>query len=226
VVSLDVFDDGDYSATYSAKASGGVATFSISVPADESPGSHFYSMDASVDSETSGCNFDGDSRDFTALTVPAGQPIAPCPDDVTCVQVTNGGNSAATLFADNGSFDPAAFESYDGNACGTPADAINGVLNFGYSGGSPKTIVFALGPSIVTKGIGLYKVCWQSPTPFTVLGGGTTAVQNGNGYFFGDLPACKNNSTGPCVLFKTSTQYNGAFIGVLAPANDPKGFAY
>jgi hypothetical protein len=86
--------------------------------------------------------------------------------------------------------------------------------------------VFALNPSIVTKGIGLYKVCWQSNILFTVLGGGDAAINNVTNLYFGDLPACKQNSTGPCVLFKTSTQHNGAFIGVLAPANDPKGFAY
>ena len=223
-VTLDVLV-GETDTFYFAKASGGIATFIISVP---SAGS--YSLDAHVDlgeasTDSCGNHYIDGFAEFTAVDVQAGQPIAPCPPDVVCTQVTNngaGGGSAATLFADNGEFSDVFFVPLlagEAEACGiVPADPINPVLSFTYLGSSTKTIVFALSPNLVTKGIGRYNVCWTSSTPFTPLGGGPQVTT-------GLLPDCSKNATGPCVLFRTSTQYNGAFIGVSAPASDPRGFA-
>ena len=204
----------------SAKASAGVATFSVSVP---SGGSQF--LQASVDQSegTSNCGyFDDGFAQLEAVTIlPAGQPIFPCPDNVSCLQTTSGTGSAATLFAETGSF-VAAFEAPStGNVCsnGPPLDK-NGVLSFTYTpdlslGASTKTVVLALSPYLVTKGIGLYNVCYSSPIPFTPLGGGPLVT-------LGYLPTCSKSVGPPCVLFKTSTQHNGAFFGIQVPPGDPK----
>src|SRR5439155_23916553 len=136
------------------------------------------------------------------------------------IQTTNndqGGGSAATLFASDGTFPSAFFEAYDGNGCGAPTDPTFGVLDFSFSGSSDKTIVLALSPYLVNKGIGQFNICWESTNQFKVAGGGD-AVDNGHGYFVGYLPNCSPHAGAPCVLFKTSGQQNAGFFGILAPA--------
>ena len=229
VVSLDVYDDGEYFASYSAGALGGIATFRISVPPG-SPGTyHYYSTHAYVSVETSPCGFDDGYANFTALTLEAGQPIARCPDGTSCVQVTNngaGGGSAATLFANAGTFSDVLFEALDPGYEATcriaPADPVDPVLSFSYQGTFSKTIVFALSPDLVTKDIERYYVCWNSTTPFRPRGDGPLVTT-------GILPACDEDeedadSPGPCVLYKRSTKDHGALIGVRAPPSDPKGY--
>jgi hypothetical protein len=232
-VSLDLSQGEGPITTYFSKASAGVATFSVSVPNDG-----FWSLHARVLHPEGSPNcgyFDDDFADFTAVTVQADQPIAPCPDNnPSCVQVTNagaGGGSAATLFANDGSgtFDPAQFEPFvDGTGCAAPpTDPISGVLNFQFIGGSldtEKTIVMTLNPSLVNKGIGQFNICWESSNPFKVAGGGDAVFNTATLLFVGYLPNCSPQAGAPCVLYRTSTQHNGAFFGILAPPGDPKAY--
>ncbi len=197
--------------SYTANASASVATFNISVSDD-----NYYKLTASAPT-TATCSYDSNEAFFTAVFIPQTQPISPCPDNVVCTQVYNGLSTAATLFSDNGMFTDVGFgDATPGmtTACGGGALETKGVLTFNNTTSSgPKTVIFALAPNLVTKGIGLFNVCWSGPradgTPFTGL-----------------LSACGKNATGPCVLFKKSNQKNVGFFGVLAPpgANDPSGY--
>ena len=202
---------------YMSDTSGGIATFDVIVT---SPGPHTLGATASK----AGCNYAPDSFPFMAVDIAADQPIAPCPDNVSCTQTTSGSGSAATLFADSGIF-TASFGTFDpALGCGDagPADP-NGVLTFNLSpGGVSKTVVLALRPDRVTKGIGLYNICWRSVNAFTQLGG--TPAPSVGGMFTGFLPACKKNDAGPCVAFKTSGQHNSAFFGIIAPPGDPLAY--
>jgi hypothetical protein len=209
-VNLLVFaGEGPPSASYTAKTSGGVATFNVVV------GPGFNELEATA--TKTGCSYANDFATVQGvLILDDQQPIAPCPDNVSCVQTTSNTGSAATLFADTGEF-TASFGTFDpAHGCGDhgPADP-NGVLTFLYAGADSKTIIFALRSDRVTKGIGLYKICWRSPTEFTQLGG--TPAPSLDGMFTGYLPDCKNDDVGPCVLFKTSGQHHVAFFGILAP---------
>ena len=223
VVHLDVNEGESFLTEYSAKASGAVATFTVTVNNVDS-----YSLNAFAGVEGGACGntfYEEAFANFNAISIAGGQPIAPCPPGEVCVQTTNngaGGSSAATLFADSGTFDFAFFVAFDNQGCvNPPSDPINGVLDFFYEGISQKTIVFALAPSVVNQGVGQLGVCWESKKPFMVLGGGQAAGPNGNGFFVGYLPNCSPHVGPPCILSKTSTQQNGAFLTVLAPAPDP-----
>jgi hypothetical protein len=218
LVTLDLFQGESFVTSYSVNAKAGIATFDVSVA---NPG--FYSLVASAgpsEGDTTSCgsySYIGDFADFRAVDVAAGQPIAPCPDNVSCTQVTSGSGSAATLFADSGTFS-ASFGTLVSGACGglTPADP-NGVLTFNLSPPTAsKTIIFALSASLITKGIGLYNICWMGQ-PFTPLGGGPLVTT-------GLLPNCKKNDVGPCVLFRMSGQHNVGFFGIRAPSGDPQAY--
>ncbi len=209
--------EAESSVLYVAKTSGGVATFNVIVT---NPGP--YGLDASA--TKTGCVYEPASTTFEAVFIPPDQPIAPCPDNVSCAQTTSNTGSAATLFADAGTFSPAPFFSaLVGQGCGDggPADP-NGVLTFSYVGPDSKTLIFALRPDRVTKGIGLYNICWRSNVEFTQLGGTPAPVVDG--MFTGFLPSCKKNDPGPCVAFKTSGQHNSAFFGIIAPPSDPQAY--
>jgi hypothetical protein len=221
----------------SVNAKAGIATFNVSV---DNPGSYQLVATAGVFGDaapTSNCGnyfYQSDTANFMAVDVGANQPIAPCPDNVSCAQTTSTTGSAATLFADTGSFTPPpSFAALVGQGCGDggPADP-NGVLTFSYVGPDSKTLIFALRPDRVTKGIGLYKICWISSNEFTQLGGtqapavgpsicGTDGI---SACFTGFLPDCKKDDVGPCVLFKTSGQHNSAFFGIIAPPSDPQAY--
>jgi hypothetical protein len=230
-VNLDVtpaFDGGTLSGTFTANASAGIATFTLTIPAGPTSDGPYF-LDASVGgvgfapaTDCGSYSYAPDSRQIMAVTVPATQPIAPCPDNTSCTQTTNattGGFSAATLIAEEGAqFTDVGWVVPDSTNCGTggPADpSSNSMLHFlNNAAQNPKTIVFALAAKYVTKGIGLFNICWHGPgdasgTPFDGL-----------------LPACGKNATGPCILFKKSNQFNVAFVGVLAPAfpGDPSGY--
>jgi hypothetical protein len=214
VVSLDLFQGEGPVTTYSSKASGGVATFSISV-ADAGS----WSLDAYVDHGEGNPNcgyYDPDFASFTAVVIPPGQPIEPCPPDTSCVQVTSGSGTAATLFADSGTFFDVSFGPLVGQGCGDggPADT-NGVLSFNYSGVDPKIIVIWLKDA--TKPAGHYKICWQSPNAFTPLGDG--AMVN-----VGYLPKCgkKEQAVAPCVLDADNGKHHTASFEILAPPGDPQ----
>ncbi|HEY8169165.1 MAG TPA: hypothetical protein VIF84_10655 [Candidatus Limnocylindrales bacterium] len=217
--------EGPYEATLFATAMSGVATFQVTIPAGTA-NDGLYTLGAFGDyGEGSDCGFvffDPASAPLMAVTVPATQPIAPCPEDVSCKQVLSGTGSAATLIAEQGTF-TATFGTLvvaDGCADGGPADP-NGVLTFDYApgpdGSFPKTIILALSRERVTKGIGQFKICWHSINAFTPLGGGPQVL---TGY----LPACKKNDLGPCVLFQKANQHNTGFFGILAPEIDPKAY--
>jgi hypothetical protein len=212
-VTLFVSDSEESAVTYVANTSGGIATFNVVVTTS---GPHSLEATASK----TGCFYVDDFATFDAVTVAAGQPIAPCPDDVSCKQVTSGSGSAATLFADsNGSFIATFGALVAGEGCGnlSPADA-NGVLTFNLTDATAsKTVIFALSSDLITNGIGQYNICWKSAMPFTPLGGGPQVTT-------GLLPNCKNSDVGPCVLFRTSGQHNAAFFGILAPPGDPQAY--
>ncbi len=235
-VQLTVFRDfgeSTSSTVYVANASAAVATFTVTIPSGpENDGPYTLTATAppATDAAAPATSCDSyfyvsDSRGITAVTVPETQPIAPCPDNVSCAQTTNtgtGGGSAATLIADDGVFDPVAWVPPDSaarSACGAPADTTaNSMLRFDSTATGTKTIIFALAAIYVNKGIGQFNVCWTSNTPFVPLGGGTPVTT-------GLLPACAKNATGPCVLFKKSNRRNVGFFGVLAPIADPGGYA-
>ena len=224
-VSLEVSEDGPYFKAYTASTSLGIATFNISVPEGGFYDLRAYVLSAATAALTApNCGYNEGSGNFTAVFIPATQPLAPCPDNVfTCLQVWSSTGTAATLFADTGAFVASFVPFIAAEGCDTtgPVDP-NGVLNFTYDGTSPKTIVFALDALQITKGIGLYNVCWRSTNPFTQLGG--TAAPSVGGLFTGYLPNCKKVDVGPCVLFRKSNQFNVGFFGVLAPPSDPKGY--
>jgi hypothetical protein len=216
-VTLFVSDGEENTVTYVANTSGGIATFNIVVTT-----SGFHTLDATASKP--GCFYVDDSATFEAVNVAAGQPIAPCPDNVSCTQVTSGSGSAATLFADSGTFSASfgAFIAAQGCGDAGPLDP-NGVLTFNLSpGGVSKTVILALRSDLVTKGIGQYKICWRSLNAFTQLDG--TPAPFVAGMFTGYLPSCKKNDVGPCLLFKTSGQHNVAFFGILAPPGDPQAY--
>jgi hypothetical protein len=246
MVSLDLSQDyGEglsYIRSYTAKASGGVANFSIpGLPADS------YAWETHVVVPDSGAcsnyRYHTDESNvpfwFRAIDVPPGQPIVPCPDNVSCAQAASGSGTAATLYADTGWFDAFFQPLPDGQGCGGtgPADH-NGVLNFTYSTNSPadasvKTIVMALKQA--KKGIGRYKVCWLSPDPFKTSRG-TAAPRNFAGNYYGYLPICKEDKedkdddgkpgrgSPPCVLFKHAGRHDSAYFGILAPPGDPMAY--
>ena len=222
VVSLDLSQGEGPFTTISSKASAGVATFSISV---SSSGDWFLHAYVSHPEGMPNCGyFDDAFAHFTAVTINPGQPIAPCPPDVTCTQLTNndaGGGSAATLFADSDGMFTAFFSPFvAAEGCGnlSPIDPNNGVLNFSLDDiNASKTVIFALSSDLITKGIGQYNICWKSAIPFTPLGGGPQVTT-------GLLPNCKNDDVAPCVLFRTSGQHNVGFFGILAPPGDPQAY--
>jgi len=236
LVTLEINQDGTGPVFYSATASRGVATFSVpglSGPQDSSPGDAlWYSLVVSANQASGYCGYwPLDTPSVAVVNIPAGQPIAPCPDNVSCTQTASGNGSAATLFADTGYFD-ANFEAFvPGQGCGDggPRDH-GGVLNFTYTpdslpSTSQKTIVFALDHA--TTGIGRYQMCWQSPNRFKVRGGGWAPGNATDGYV-GYLPICARDeeehgtASPPCVLYKHSGPHNSAFFGILAPPGDPK----
>jgi hypothetical protein len=207
MVTLSVDNDLDPPMEDTIAAKAGIARFKVTLPTDGS-----WQLHATAFNDGPGCGesvyFDDDYADILAL-----QPLAPCPT-VFCVQTTSGSGSGATLFADSGEFTDFFFSSLSslGTAgCGDtgPADT-EGVLTFSYNGSGPKTIVFTLNSELVTKGIGLYKICWST-----------------DGITFGYLSNCSKSVPAPCVLFKNSGQYNVGFFGVLAPSSglgDPQGY--
>ena len=204
----------------------GIATFSLTVTQATNYNLYAYFLVAASDqcSTITGTNISGDGVSFTAVYLPPDQPIAPCPDGVVCAQTVSGTGSAATLFADTGTFSAVHFELFAaGTGCEVsgPADP-NGVLSFDYSGDSSKTIVLALSSKLVTKGIGLYNICWESINPFTQLGGTQAPFVAAADMYVGYLPACKKDDAGPCVLFKKSNKLNTGFFGIFAPPGDPK----
>ncbi len=83
-VELGVSDGEKTLATYTANASAGIATFSLTIPSDGS-----YRLEASAGSLSSaapstGCgaySYFSASSPVMAVTVPPNQPIAPCPDN-------------------------------------------------------------------------------------------------------------------------------------------------
>jgi hypothetical protein len=213
VVTLDVFQGGD--PLYTATAKSGVATFSITLTNGGT-----WEMVASATSSKAGCggtNYVSDTKFVDAVTLNAGEPMAPCPPDTNCVQLTSGGGTQATLIAGSGP-PPNWTASFvgtlpGGNCAGAPLEG-NGILEFLLDGSTTtKTIVLALDSSLVNQGIGQFNVCWQSATPFTPKGGG--ALVN-----TGDLPDCKQGTL-PCVASKTSGPHNVAFITINADPNDP-----
>lgn len=240
-ITLNVYNDGGVSLTYAATASAGIASFSVTIPLNEDGVYWIYASArnglGAAPATSAGCTSYyswSASQTVTALTIPPTQPIVPCPPDTSCVQALSGSGSAATLIADAGAFSPYDSWAYyfttlgaSGidihNACALSPSDDNGVLGYTYDNYDPVTIVFALDPSLVTKGIGLYNVCWNSLFQWTQPSG-RLAVDNGDGTFTGLLPNCRLGSSGPCVLFRRSSQHNGAFIGVLAPWNDPRGY--
>jgi hypothetical protein len=208
----------------SVNAKAGIATFNVSV---DNPGSYQLVATAGVFGDaapTSNCGnyfYQSDTANFMAVDVAAGQPIAPCPDNVSCFQTTSGTGSAATLFADSAGLFTAAFGPFvAAEGCGnlSPADPTNGVLTFNLTDPfASKTVIFALSSNLITNGIGQYNICWKSALPFTPLGGGPQVTT-------GLLPNCKNSDVGPCVLFRTSGQHNVGFFGILAPPGDPQAY--
>ena len=185
-VTLFVSDGEENTVTYVANTSGGIATFNVVVTT-----SGFHTLDATA--SKTGCFYVGDSTNFEAVSIPDGQPIAPCPDNVSCLQLANNTGSAATLFADTNGLFTASFGSLGaGEGCGnlSPADP-NGVLTFNLTDASAsKTVIFALSSSLITHGIGQYNICWASINAFTPLGGGAPVN-------VGLLPNCKKNDAGP-----------------------------
>jgi len=232
-IELDVLAGETTQNSYFATASGGIATFSVTLSPAGSYQLYAHQPFSEAAATTSAsCNnyfYSPDTAQVNAVFVEAGQPIAPCPPDVSCTQVTNndsGGGSAATLYAANGSFE-AAFGPYDpaGLCSLPPADPNNGVLSFTLlDSDASKTVIFALSANLITQGIGKYNICWRSATEFTQLGG-TPAPASTSGGFVGQLPNCKTkDDTGPCVLFRTSGQGNVGFFGVNAPPGDPQAY--
>lgn len=216
-------DEGLFAGPYTANASAGIATFSLTIPID---GSYYLEAYAGWGeaAPSTGCGSYSFSSGFLpvmAVTVLQDQPIAPCPDNATCLQTSSGTGSAATLVSDFGSFSASWTSAPAGGLTGCGAGPLepNGVLDFSYLGPSPKTIIMALTASLVTKGIGQFNICWSGTTPFVPLGGGAPVTS-------GLLPACTKGALGPCVLFKKSNQYNVGFFGILAPETDPKVYPY
>jgi hypothetical protein len=247
IVNLRVLALGNHLvANWSMTATNGVATFShVTVPyvwGGVNPSVHSYSLQAWSGSNpppsgAQGCDayvYSGDSAQVTAL--PAGQPWYDCPAGEICTVTASGTGSAATIFADTtvGSFSAhwdtytpggsdTLSQSFYGGCSAEPIDT-QGVLDW-YHSGPPvlKTIVFSLDRGLVTGGIGHIEVCWGQPIPFITSDGTWAEVPQVDGWYWGVLPPCSGNSTGPCVLFKKSGRYNVAYIGVLAPVYDPKG---
>ncbi len=219
-VTLALTDGESTISTQTVNASAGIATFSLTISNDGS-----YDLNASASPNCSGYYYVDDSRAIMAVTIPADQPIAPCPDNVSCTQVTNtssGGGSGATLIADTGMFTASFIPPGSvADTCGAPADtSTNSMLMFDLTAPDPrpsKTIILALASRFVNKGIGQFNICWTSINPFTSLSGATVTT--------GLLPACRKDATGPCVLFKKSSRQNVGFFGVLAPPGDPTAYA-
>jgi hypothetical protein len=148
VVTLNIFiTEGPPIATYTANASKGVATFNVA----GLPASNFVELDASAMQTGGACDYNEAFTNMKVIALPVGQPIAPCPNDVSCTQTTSGSGSAATLFADTGDFVASFIPRVDNCGGGGPLDP-NGVLSFIYSGNDAKTIIIALSPNLVTKG--------------------------------------------------------------------------
>jgi hypothetical protein len=219
--------------TYVANASRGIATFTVTLSPAGSyqlyAQENFSESAAAASTDCSNYFYSPDTAQVEAVFVEAGQPIAPCPPDVSCTQVTNNpaGGSAATLYAAYGSF-TAEFGPYTfgSGLCGSPpADPNDGVLTFNLDSDASKTIIFALSADLITKGIGKYNICWRSAQPFTQQGGTPAPASTAGGYV-GILPACKKNDAGPCVLYRHSGQGNAGFFGVLAPSGDPQAYPF
>ena len=211
-------------------ASGAVASFSV-------PGlaAGDYSIRAywAGDGYDACFNYYSDGYAYlTAITIPPNQSIAPCPPYTVCTQTTSGTGSAATLIAEDGMFYDVYWDTTTGaeveatGGCTVPVDTSGGVLNYLSSSTYTKTIVFALAPYLVKRGIGSYNICWSAPydAPFTTKSK-TPAVLQSNGFYTGTLPDCKAGDLGPCITFRKSNKKNAVFIGMIAPpVLDPKGY--
>ena len=219
-------------------AAAGIATFTVTIPVGtltEGGGTDgLYTLTAWAQyPELSSCGnyyFTQSQADVTAISIPADQPIAPCPDNVVCVQRSSGGGSAATLFSIDGNWDIAQFVpqsavpvDQNGGSMATVCPVLTGqdpkgTLQFSNpTATADKTIVLALNRELVNQGIAQFRICWSGTTLFTPLGGGAQV-------YTGDLSACSKTIPAPCVLFKKSNKLNTGFFGVLAPFgadNDP-----
>jgi hypothetical protein len=236
LVELDVLALGNHLVSqWGATVQAGVATFTIQVPYDwgGAPMVHSFGLratsgDLNPPSGATGCDaymFYPGQVTVAATIVPAEQPFYPCPPGTTCTLTANDTGSAATLIAESGTFSASwtypTTSFYDG--CGTGPIDEHGVLYFAHNGRPvPKTIVFSLDATLVTGGIGRINVCWGAPIPFYTKSGSIATLQ-ADGWYWGVLPSCGPKDDGPCVKFRTSGQYNVAFIGVVAPEPDPKG---
>jgi hypothetical protein len=219
--------------SFTALASAGIATFSLTL---QDLGSYdlFASgpqlPDAAAATSTS-CqtyHYEPDSTSLLAVSIPLDQPVAPCPPDTNCVQATSGSGTQATLIAEPGSTWTPKFSgdtyfgsvTQSGHACASGPIDSNGVLGFTLLNTSQTgVIVLALDTTQVTKGIGLFNVCWHQQTYFTSVSGALVTT--------GDLPNCRGrDQVAPCVLSRTSGQHNVAFLSILTPAGDPDPFAY
>jgi hypothetical protein len=227
-VTLNISGESPYHDMQTVNASAGIATFSFTIPTGDDA---TYDLSATAgtgggyapttSSPTTNCGsyfYQSDTRTLTAVTIPDGQPIAPCPDNSVCTQTFNGGGSAATLISDTGTFTNVLWQQDPdlASSCGAPADNSGSgpELRFDNTGAStPKTIVFTLAAKYVTKGIGQFNICWNG---YNAAGIPVVGV----------LPPCAKNDMGPCVLFKKSNKQNVGFFGVLAPPGsfDPGGY--
>lgn len=225
-----------YSATKTVTARAGIATFSFTIPSGDAGTYGLFASgpggDAAPATTCGNYNYKTDETELMAVDIPLDAPIAPCPPDTNCVQATSGSGTQATLIADLGSawspkFVGATFfgRSIPGDNCtsGPPIDP-KGVLGFTLTFPVPAptqtgVIILALDATQVTKGIGLFNVCWHQTIAFKSVTGAQVTT--------GDLPNCAGrDQIAPCVLSKTSGQHNVAFLSILTPANDPDPHTY
>jgi hypothetical protein len=169
---------------------------------------------ASATQTTGFCQYYQEYIFAQVVTVPPGQPIAPCPPDTPCTQTTSGTGTAATLFAPggDGNFDVASFGSlaFGDQGCGNPPPDPNGVLQYHFSGTAvTKTIILEVSPGLVNKGIGQINVCFSvAPPAWTILA------------------ACSKSVGPPCVAHKNALSNKGAYIEITVPAGGSDPLTY
>jgi hypothetical protein len=172
--------------------------------------------------------------DIPGLTAPVSPPSQPfaiatevnvttCQPNQTCQSgtVTAQGTSASVLAAAAGSTDILTLTAggYGPLSCTTIGGTITVTL-----ANRAKTITMTLAKNLVqqsiSEGASKFNICWGQPTPFTVLGGGTSISANGEQE--GLLPDCTTGGPMPCVASRHKNNAGDEVVTVSAPLGDPR----
>ena len=151
--------------------------------------------------------------------------VTTCPGGQTCQSgtVTDQGTSGSVFAAAAPTTDILALTA--GGFGPLSCTSIGGVITFTLANRAKiitMTLSKALTLQALNSGAAHFNICWGSPTPFTVLGGGTSTFNTTNNEFEGLLPDC-NTGASPCVATRHKNNAGQEVVTISAPPGDPRG---